>query len=449
MAADATVGGAGYVDLAGVLPATAPGFGVELRVATTAVIADADVTVHASLFRIPIEGAVDIDGHTVTLAAPFEQIIDGNSDGLLLNQPASEVIFEQSATFNVTNTATTQNRFTDGTLRFRGNLIQDRQSTGFRSLVILGSEAIFDGQAPQTVTFDNSASSESRFAGLTLDNPAGVTFTDPTTVIGALVVTDGTPIALDADLHLFGTATWAGAGAITSTNDAALVVYDALPATPAMGNEATVRVDGAITMTGDQVVYAPELYIGTTGQVLLAGHTLDVVGDFEQRGDSNGDGVQLTVAGSELIVRGDARFNSLSSGVSTTGELTQGTVTLYGNFSEEAFGTVGVAYNATGTTTVFAGDSPATYSIENTTTQVSFADLTVLNTGGVTALSPLDIKGDLNVIGILDVSGQNVVVDGNIAISASGELITDGSTTWVCGGALQAQGTITGPTPCQ
>ncbi|HXI20986.1 MAG TPA: hypothetical protein VNH46_07875, partial [Gemmatimonadales bacterium] len=161
-------------------------------------------------------------------------------------------------------------------------------------------------------------------------------------------------------------------------------------------------------LTGPASVGAVNL---SGGSLSLNGQTLTVAGNFI----TSGTGVLISAtAGSQLVVGGDAGFG----GGDETGQLSAGTLSVAGNFSQAA-GTGGNnTFVATGThRTIFNGTGPQTLTLATSSaTESRFFDLAIQNTGGAVSIPS----------GIVAVS-DSVLIPGAGTLNGAGSL----SAGWV------------------
>lgn len=284
------------------------------------------------------------------------------------------------------------------------------------------------------VITDNNNGGQNAFNG-TLSVSSGATFTSTVSsnyIFGGDIVNNGTftknntgSSTFDASLSISGSGTLSFTGAVIIASDA------------------------VVTSTADVVVVSGTLNGSNAGSTWIndAGSSFDyknatepmVAGSFQASGLGN----SVNYSGVNQTIKSATYHNLILSG-SGTKQIPD--VTIGGNFSR-----TGVTINFTGSTIIFTGPSPATYTYSGGQTfpnvvvnkagssltfapsgslTTTFGSLTVssgtLNMG--TTANTLTIQGDLSGAGSINMSGANHTMNLGGASSAIGSLITAAAT---------------------
>jgi hypothetical protein len=148
-------------------------------------------------------------------------------------------------------------------------------------------------------------------------------------------------------------------------------------------------VSGSLSITGGTHTVLGLAGLSVTGNLQIAGGTLVVNGQFVNVGSltTAGSGtVTMTNAADNFTVNGNATFG----GGSETGLLTNGSLTVKGNFAQNG-GTTSFVASSPHTTVLFAATAQ-TVSFNNPTTS-NFGRLTFSNTAGIGVLSDIAASG--------------------------------------------------------
>jgi hypothetical protein len=423
------------------LPQTSAGYAVTTQVAAPMTLTG-DRTLHGTGLLILAIGSLDVGGNALHVLGDFEQDMEASSDGLLMDDAADSVTIDGDAFFDMVTFGNTTNRFLDGVLRVRGDFTQNLYSSYDDGFVAQGTLVILDGDQAQTVDFASSSNSASRFNDLELDNAAGVTFVNPTFVMGDLDVTDGTAVVLDDVLHVYGQATWEANGSLTGAGT--LDVYGELPATPP-GNAVAVRVVGDATQTRSVVVRGPSVTITTTNSLTVGGHRVEVRGDFRQDLRTGSDGLQMNLADDEVVVLGTATFHHTYSSGTTTGNFSAGVLRLQGDFVQSHTSSAHISFRSTGTLVSFEGGGTQTVNFQDSNAS-RFFDVEVVAGTTVQALSDVRLDGSLDIAGRYEVpSATTTLVAVDLTVQTGAELDVAGIVTY--GGTYTNDGTVTGNMP--
>ena len=137
-------------------------------------------------------------------------ISNTTADGLIMTDPADELIIDGDAVFTTVvnhGLANSTGNFTAGVLRLRGDYTQI-QSGGVgsqTSFVSTGTKVIFDGTGTQTVSFANPGTTVSRFHDVGIENTSlsSVIFISPVVATGQLISPSNTTSKIVGNGHAF------------------------------------------------------------------------------------------------------------------------------------------------------------------------------------------------------------------------------------------------------
>lgn len=182
-----------------------------------------------------------------------------------------------------------------------------------------------------------------------------------------------------------------------------------IPATAQSPVLSARSVAGPVTITG--------------GNLDLAGHTLDVSGDFATAGTGF---LTMQLAADSLIVAGNTTFD----GGGESGELTNGTLVAAGSFTQGST-TSQASFAASGShTTVFNGTATQLISVPDTSLSF-FHHLRIANNAVVDPQQVLQVQGDLTV-------GNNVTINATTPVANLPGFNVFGNVTAGTGGTLTA-----------
>lgn len=363
-------------------------------------------------------GAVlTVNGQQVSINGDLTVILSNTSgDGLILTNPADEVIVVGNAhftTLNANGSASSVGNFSDGVLRVQGNFTQTRvgASSGLNVFVSTGTKVVLDGTSPQTMSFFEAGVANSRLHDIDVENTAGVTFNTSVFIDGQLSLADGVTLSQASNL---------------STYFATRLPIIAPSATYSVFN---TRTSGPVVMTG--AVNMPEsissLFVEQSNTLTLAGNSLEVGGGLTVTlSNTTGDGLIMTDPSDVLTVNGDALFTTESQhgSASSVGNFTDGTIRFRGNFTQTKVGASSglSSFASTGTRAIFDGPTPQTiFSADAGLGTSHFADVDIDNASGVSFISSAAASGTVSVIdGIASSTTGTVTIDGDLVDVAGG-----------------------------
>jgi hypothetical protein len=322
-----------------------------------------------------------------TLAASGQQItVNGNltvttsddpGDGLVLSDPADEVIVEGNAVFttsvNDANAFSTGN-YTDGVIKFRGNFTQTRNGSGANtgSFISTGTLVVFDGSGSQSVDFAFPNLTQSYLQDVDIINPVGVTFTSHVYFTGQLTLASGS--------------------ILNQTGSPSVFVTQSLPIVPsdATYNVANTRIAGDITMLAPLTLPAvvSDLFVEPGFQLVVNGNRLEV-GDklFVTTSNIPGDGLIMQNAADEVVVNGDALFTTSPSHATafSTGNYADGILRIRGDFTQTRNGGISNpgSFISTGTTVIFEAAGPQTVQFDFPGLSQSYLEDATIASGAV------------------------------------------------------------------
>lgn len=367
---------------------------------TTNVVVDGAMALPSSTAitgDVTVNRDLTIGPHTLAVVGDFTTL--GIGTELRMLDPAGIVDVDGNVLFDG---GSTSGWLTNGEFRVAGDFTAQATNSTL-SFVGTGShEVIFDGGAPQTVTFSGPGTTAQRLMNATFA-------TGTTTTLASDIVVDGT-------LDVQGTATVDASDDIVSIRGAYIDPAEGMTASQiTVTGDLTdipatlttnIVVDGAFalpnstTITGDVTVNA-DLTIGP--------NAMSVSGDFVTAGV--GTELRMLDPASILDVDGDFALD----GGSTSGWLTNGEIRVAGAFTAGSTNTA-LSFVATGShEVIFDGAGPQTinFTAPGTTTQ-RFFHLT-FETGSSTTLAT-----DMVVDGTLDVQGTATVDASDDIVSIRG-----------------------------
>jgi hypothetical protein len=363
-------------------------------------------------------GAFDVNGQSVAVSGSLT--VSGAM--LVMDGAADAVTVDGDVTFNGATDSTTA--LTAGTLRVRGDFVQQNSGQGFAAG---GSHrTIFDGGSAQSVSFQYPGSGQSSFHHLDIDNTAGVTFAtsvraggDTAVSAGTVTSATGTTATLLGDLTdasggwLVGDTAFGGAapalpGAL-STN----ATFSGSPAFPAgFALTGTATVTGSAALPSDLTIDGSVTVQG--GILDLNGHAVTATGGLTV----NGGRLRMQSAASALTVAGDVLIDGA---VDSTTELTAGTLTVGGDFTQR---NSGQGFRAGGShTTVFDGTAPQTIDFQYPGSGSSrFQNVELANSAGVYLLTDVSVMGDATVSdgAVTSQSGRRATIGGDLIDAVGG-----------------------------
>ena len=124
--------------------------------------------------------SLSLNGHALVVEGRFSVANSVSAEPhLIMTHPADKLTVDGLASFGG------RTQLTQGTLHFRGDFAQVFNDQAFQPV---GTRAVFDGAAPQTVTLTDFGADDSYFRDLAIETAAGVTFASDASVKGVLSV---------------------------------------------------------------------------------------------------------------------------------------------------------------------------------------------------------------------------------------------------------------------
>ncbi len=448
-------------------------------------------------------GRLRLGSHALETDA-FESVISNTAgDGLVMDDPASELIVQGSVELSVRpdhSTATTEGNLSDGVIRVRGDFSQTRQNTRASRLgfVSTGTLVVLDGAQLQTISMATPRADYSRFTDLrvegTVQSDTGlltsgslevatgaslVVAESGDLVVGGDLLVDGGSLEAAGELDVTGRADARNGGQVSCTGEATLEDWLFVESGASFaGSKATFThhlpvvegagYDVAHTWVSGEMVLERDIVLPGSGvlhvdggdSLTLDGHRLDVAGDLSQdRTSDTRAGLILQEEGDVLTVGGAATFVCRSgySTCTTDGSFTHGEMHFRGDFSSlQASVTASRrSFVSTGTTVFFDGEEPQEVLFDSGGLDRSrLADAVFDNQAGVTFTEGnLPASGQVRVLAGTTVTilrSGALVVAGGIEVDG-GELVQEvelgnevtGDVTVGNGGRLTLTGTLT------
>ena len=380
----------------------------------------AELTITSGTLVNAVGGTIDVPGNSRFLTAPLDNrgTVTVNAGIAFTVSGQLTVPSSASATFDGGGTLTVTGVDLDGATFDNVRLITTNGTIGaFDNVTFQNMDAtatqltINHPGAPSAFTFDFPTFSTTPTTGLFISandnavdantltiNLTNSTPSDGTTfeqeVGGAIINWSGIPL------------TWvnaAGGNWNTGAN------WDTGVA-PTASDHVLIDLDGTYAVTVDAASTARSLSVGAatgTQTLTFAGFTLTVTGDF-----ATVSGGTMSMAGPAhaLTIGGNATFG----GLSTDGLLTEGVVTIGGDFSQT--GGAGNAYRTTGThRTVLNGTAPQSVNFDNPASSFvgsQFQDLEINGSGNVTLLTTINITDSLLVVNPITLTANTSIFMG-------------------------------------
>jgi hypothetical protein len=434
--------------------------------------ANRDLTLANGTYRLRVGGyVIDVDGDV-------HQTHYTTNYGLYMVSARGELNVSGDITFTGAAHMTTDT-LTAGRIEVSGNFRADCLR-GYDCFVSTGSEVVFKGTEAQSLYIVRGGVSDSRFGGLTIRNPAGVSATvgsGTITVVDGLTVENGAvfnTVSLTSSgasvanrfrggsvVNAVGTLTLTGDIAvddISVLNVNALVAGRELVMTPESvltGNRVdlltrlvipsdnytatTTRVLGDIVVAADWTHTMPQLELPLGPYRLRVGNNkMNLTGNYLQTHYTTNYGLYMVGAAGEFNVNGNMIFTGTAH--MTTDTLSAGSMAVTGNFSANCNSGYD-CFVATGTKMLFTGNAPQAVSlIRSGVSDNRFASVAVSNPAGVTLTTA---SGIVHAMGTVEVTG-NGVLNLNSSFTAAGA----GTNTLSESSTVNAQNmlTLTGPT---
>jgi hypothetical protein len=277
-------------------------------------------------------GTLTLNGNALRVGGAF------TNTGRLSMSNAGDSL-DVAGTFTVNSALSGVADLSDGVIVFHGDFVQ--QAGASNNFQPSGTHrARFLGSAAQSVSFTNFGASTSRFAEVEFGNAAGITLNSNVHVAGATTVSAGAVTGIGRTATLAGNLASAYAAwqvSTTSLIGIPTVYPDSFPRNVVLGNILNLSkpfaVDSAFTIT-------------PAGAFVLGGHPMRVGGAFTQTG-----GLYMQDVADTLTVEG---LLTVNSGLSSSGQLTDGLLVLRGGFSQQAGASDNFAPGG-GHTTAFVG----------------------------------------------------------------------------------------------
>ncbi len=377
-------------------------------------------------------GAFNVGAFADTVAASFATSGTGS---LRMASPSSSLLVIGNASFGG---GTTGGQLSAGTLRVRGNFVQNTTSTAFAPTAAHVTR--LEGTVAQTVNFANpAATTGSSFASLVTRNAAGVVFNTNVVITGAMIDSVGTVTG----------------AAVTATLNGSLFDSTATRAVPAPSWQVgTTRFTaGAVTalppvMTSTNVQFASlssftmanGVQFNGTGGVDVQAGTLDlnglnstVAGNFS----TTGTGVLRMASGTpNLLIQGNALF----SGGSTSGALVAGQIRFAGNLTQSG-GPSTYDATATHTSNLLGVATQQTVSIASPSTS-RLGSFVTSGTFNKVFATDATILGNVGITGTGLITGLNRMITVGGDMGDAGVLWDPDSTTFTKGGTLTLPATV-------
>lgn len=349
-------------------------------------------------------GRLRIAGKSLTLSDSLH--VTGANAFLVMDVVGSQLVVVGNATFAGGNH---DGKLTQGTLELRGNFRQ-LYAHDTRSFASTGAHHVqFGGSANQSAHFDRPAVNESRFAALTLQNGAGVTFTSNVFVDSAMTVAAGTAVTQSTGTLGLGKSLTTGQSS-AMTGVAHAYTYGNFRAWPSFGSASyPQRFDVQTDVTlSSSASFGKPVFVLDGGRLRPSGKTLTLSDSLHVSGANAF--LHMDVQGSRVVVRGNATF----AGGNHEGKLTEGVLELQGNFTQKysfdtrAFAATNnhvTAFTTTGARSVHF-DRPAL--AESRFARVVIGDSTSQlppQSAKVKFASNANVSGDLENFAVLDVDG--------------------------------------------
>jgi hypothetical protein len=264
--------------------------------------------------------------------------------------------------------------------------------------------------------------------------PAGTPFAPRVTGtqdIKNLIILSGATMAInDATLNVSGSVT--SNGTITDPGGGNLSLIGTGQTIIGNIGQASVAAGASYSLAG---AASADLNMGVQGSLALNGFIFTVTGNFSTAGTGV---LAMQNPADQLIVTGDVQFG----GGSTVGSLTQGTLSVGGNFFQTS-GTSTASFAASGNHVVsLTGAAPHTVNLAGNGVGSVFASLLVSGSGALNAATNLQFTHDLATSGgTINLNGHNFIVVGNFSTGGAGTLtMTDPADVLTVGGAAVFNG---------
>ncbi len=416
--------------------------------------------IHGGTLTIPAaveiggaEGALIVGGGLATLGPVRFRAAGSNQRGLVMTNPADEVIIAGPLTVNeqAFYNASTGGSLTAGNLFVRGNITQTGATgSSGRSLSLDGTRLHLAGSTVQVISVQNNGLSLSHFADVVVSNVAGVSFNSPVWITGEMTVEAGCSVTGD-ELNItsvlprisgdfgvsrlivrapFFTPDLASFSAPRLVTDSASVVslgadfemngaLEIAGAFDVAGRNLTVRgpldvVAGALDLeNGVLEVTGPTNVSGADGAIFISGGSANFATYRQFMQGANTLGLVMRNDDDRVYVDGGFTVNeeNFYTG-STESSFAAGELHVRGAFTQTGgTGSNLRSFMTSGTVVFLDGDGAQTVSLAgNSTTTSHFGDLVVDNPGGVVFASVVWVDGLLTVTERATASGGDIVI---------------------------------------
>ncbi|HET7025476.1 MAG TPA: hypothetical protein VFI39_09760, partial [Gemmatimonadales bacterium] len=388
------------------------------------------ITAAGALFPDSMTGSLHVQGAD-TLVRPFKALgnltVDGS--GILVPHGNPLTVLGNFATagsgrmqlLNALDSVDVQGTYTagggasngdfaTGTLVLRGNFAQLANSSA--DFAPSGTfRTVFAGSAVQTVAFANPGAATSHFTDVTFNSAGGVTLNTPMAVTGTATLLGGNVTGLAKAATI-------GGNLVDASNSRWHVDTTIFTGSPALPDSfsGSVHFQGATTLAKSLKILGA-LTVDGSGVLTVNGHALTVTSGLTTAGSGQ---LVMTSALDSVDVSGPYTASGL---VSSSGDLTAGTLVLRGTFTQGAGSSN--AFSASGThRTIFAGSAAQAIFFANAAQALShFQDVTFDNAAGITLSTPMAATGTATV-------QTGVVTGAGRSASLGATLIDAPSTGW-------------------
>ncbi len=310
---------------------------------------------------IELGASLTINGQTLTVEGDFKVGTSGIvSDHLIMTNANDQIIIKGNTTFAA------RTKLEAGQIVLHGNLVQEAVNTALQPG---GTVFVFNGAAPQTVSFQRPGTNNQSFLrNVIVRNPAGVSFLSDVHVTGLLQLENG--------------------GKLVQQDSFGTYFHEQLPLT---GNgDYQVRksyIAAPIVMNGDRELgqSGNDLTILARQALTLNGHRLRVGGTFTVKAYGSQKHLIMANPADALEIGGDAIFEGYST-------LEAGAIFVRGDVIQKVSS---AALQPSGAVFVLEGEEPQTVSFERPglVNRSFLHDVMVKNAAGVNFASDVYITG--------------------------------------------------------
>ena len=305
---------------------------------------------------------------------------------------------------------------TNGTINLTGTFVQNVTAASFAASG--ANTVVFSGTVAQSVIFSNTVASH--FQNVQVTNAAGVPLATNGVMMNGNVGIAVGGISGAVTLNIGGTLTDP-----TGLLQVGTIVFSGnTPVSVSTGtiNTPTVKFTGGATIITANLTVNGDAIVDLTGKFSPNGHTLTTTGNFVTQASGT---LQMTGASDAVVVQGNASFG----GGSTAGLLTNGTLTVFGDFTQTG-GTSTSSFQAVAPHLTLLNSNFGTENISfaNPDTVLTgacalscFGNFTVSKTAGTLAInSMVGVGGSVNInAGVTTVTATHfVLVHGSTTIAS-------------------------------